>query len=153
MRQLQLSGQSLPLLYPEHSDLSYSLDSNGYPRPILTPADWQVRRQHVLAHMQSVLGKLPDRSKLLPLNVQILEEIPIGATAQAIQVMRQKIEYQTEANNSVRAYLFKPAINAKKLPAVLCLHQTVGIGKQEPAGLGGSPNLHYALHLAWTDPT
>ena len=33
-------------------------------------------------------------------------------------------------------------------PAVLCLHQTNSIGKGEPAGLGGSQNLHYALELA-----
>ena len=36
----------------------------------------------------------------------------------------------------------------EKLPAMLCLHQTTKIGKEEPAGLGGNPNLHYALHLA-----
>lgn len=35
-----------------------------------------------------------------------------------------------------------------KVPAVLCLHQTTAIGKAEPAGLGGKPNLHYALELA-----
>jgi dienelactone hydrolase len=49
----------------------------------------------------------------------------------------------------VKAYLFVPMETAKgKRPGILCLHQTVGIGKQEPAGLGGNPNLHYALHLA-----
>jgi predicted dienelactone hydrolase len=31
---------------------------------------------------------------------------------------------------------------------MLCLHQTTGIGKGEPAGLGGLPNLHYAKELA-----
>ncbi|HEY2251148.1 MAG TPA: alpha/beta fold hydrolase, partial [Planctomycetaceae bacterium] len=49
----------------------------------------------------------------------------------------------------LRAYLFLPPRDGNaKLPAVLCLHQTVKIGKEEPAGLGGNPNLHYALHLA-----
>ncbi|MCE9531770.1 MAG: acetylxylan esterase, partial [Planctomycetes bacterium] len=33
-------------------------------------------------------------------------------------------------------------------PAMLCLHQTTKIGKGEPAGVGGLPNLHYALELA-----
>jgi pimeloyl-ACP methyl ester carboxylesterase len=33
-------------------------------------------------------------------------------------------------------------------PAVLCLHQTVAIGKDEPVGLGGNPDLRYALELA-----
>jgi len=35
-----------------------------------------------------------------------------------------------------------------KVPAILCLHQTTPIGKAEPAGLGGKPDLHYALELA-----
>lgn len=140
---LRQSAPAMPLLYPEHSDLSYYLDANGYPRPILTPGDWQTRRQHVLSHMQVVMGKLPDRSRLEPLNVKQLEEIPLDG------ILRQKIEYQTEADTRVSAYLFRPASKpADKLPAVLCLHQTIQIGKQEPAGLGGSPNLHYALHLA-----
>jgi len=35
-----------------------------------------------------------------------------------------------------------------KRPAMLCLHQTIEIGKGEPAGLGGSADLHYARELA-----
>ncbi|MCA9146147.1 MAG: alpha/beta fold hydrolase, partial [Planctomycetales bacterium] len=35
-----------------------------------------------------------------------------------------------------------------KAAAMLCLHQTTGIGKGEPAGLGGKPTLHYAHELA-----
>ena len=31
---------------------------------------------------------------------------------------------------------------------MLCLHQTVAIGKDEPVGLGGNPDLHYAMELA-----
>jgi dienelactone hydrolase len=31
---------------------------------------------------------------------------------------------------------------------MLCLHQTTGIGKGEPVGLGGKPGLHYAHELA-----
>jgi len=31
---------------------------------------------------------------------------------------------------------------------MLCLHQTTRIGKAEPAGIGGKPNLHYARELA-----
>lgn len=137
------SSPVAPLLYPGHSDLSYYLDPNGYPRPILTPGDWMIRRQHVIAHMQQVMGKLPDRTQRVPLNQQQLETVPVEG------VVREKIEYQTEADTRVGAYLFRPTTKpSSKLPAVLCLHQTIGIGKQEPAGLGGSPNLHYALHLA-----
>jgi hypothetical protein len=34
---------------------------------------------------------------------------------------------------------------------VLCLHETISIGRAEPAGLGGKPNLHYAAELARRD--
>ncbi len=139
----RLPEPAAPLLYPEHSDLSYYLDGNGYPRPILTPADWQIRRQHVQAHMQTVMGKLPDRTQRVPLNLLQLEQVQLD------KVIREKIEYRTEADTVVRAYLFRPAAETTgKRPGILCLHQTVGIGKEEPSGLGGSPNLHYALHLA-----
>lgn len=140
---LRQQPSTAPLLYPEHSDLSYYLDANGYPRPILTPGDWKTRRQHLLAHMQTVMGPLPDRTKRLPLELKQIESVPLEG------IVREKIEYQTEADTRVPAYLFRPAgESGTKLPAVLCLHQTIQIGKGEPAGLGGSPNLHYALHLA-----
>ncbi len=41
-----------------------------------------------------------------------------------------------------------PAEAKDRRAAVLCLHQTTGIGKDEPAGLGGRPNLKYAIELA-----
>src|SRR4051812_36329359 len=111
---------TMPMLYPEHSDLSYYLDANGYPRPILTPTDWQVRRQHVLAHMQTVMGQLPDRDRRVPMNMLQLEH------AQVDKIIRDKIEYRTEADTVVRAYLFRPAeMPHGKRPGILCLHQTV----------------------------
>jgi acetyl esterase/lipase len=52
----------------------------------------------------------------------------------------------------VPAWLLLPpkSLDAKpaSYPAMLCLHQTTNIGKDEPAGLGGLPNLHYAHELA-----
>jgi len=51
----------------------------------------------------------------------------------------------------VSAYLLLPngsRLTRKKTAAVLCLHQTTRIGKGEPAGVGGKPDLHYALELA-----
>jgi acetyl esterase/lipase len=48
----------------------------------------------------------------------------------------------------VPAWLLIPRQRKGKVPAVLCLHQTVGIGKDEPAGLGKNENLRYAVHLA-----
>jgi len=130
-----------PLLYPEHRDLSYYLDTYGYPQPIQTTADWELRRRQLLEHMQSVMGPFPGDDKRVPLAVRTLETETVGS------LTRLKVEYATEKETRVRAYLFLPGGDQKRA-AVLCLHQTTGIGKQEPAGLGGNPNLHYALHLA-----
>jgi dienelactone hydrolase len=131
------------IAYSEHQNLSYYLDAAGQKHEIKSTADWEIRRKHILANMQVVMGPLPDRSKLAPLDIKILEETKLG------DVVRRKIEYATEPEYRLKAYLFVPPRDAKKkLPGVLCLHQTVNIGKEEPAGLGGNPNLHYALHLA-----
>lgn len=129
--------------YPEHQDLSYLLQ-NGQKTPIKTVADWEKRRAQVLQNMQNVMGQFPDDSKRAPLEPKLLETVEVG------KVKRLKVSYQTEPGDRVHAYLFLPVTekDTAKSPAVLCLHQTTGIGKQEPAGMGGNPNLHYALHLA-----
>lgn len=125
-----------------HQDLSVFLDEAGRKQPIRTNEDWQRRRQQILKNMERVMGRLPDRGRAVPLEMQVLEEARIDG------LRRRKVEYRTEPRDRVRAYLFLPADDNQKNPAVLCLHQTVSIGKDEPSGLGGNPNLHYALHLA-----
>jgi len=72
---------------------------------------------------------------------------------------RYKIEYLSEPADSlfhtppdlVRAYLFMPEHKEhQKLPAIIAIHQDgpqSHIGKSEPAGLTGDPNLFYGLEL------
>lgn len=129
--------------YTEHQDLSYYLDAKGQKQPIKSPADWAKRREHVAAWMQTVMGPLPKPEKPVPLDMNVEEEVAVG------ELTRKKISYHTDsAERRVKAFLFLPKGGQASLPAVLCLHQTTNIGKSEPAGLGGSPNLHYAWHLA-----
>ena len=127
--------------YPEHQDLSYYLAA-GQKQATKTKADWEIRRGHILANLHKVMGDLPRPDKPVPLEMKVLEETKVG------ELVRKKISYHTDsAEQVVTAYLFLPPGEAR-VPAILCLHQTIGIGKGEPAGLGGSSNLHYALHLA-----
>jgi len=133
-------------IYREHQDLSYYIDSNGTKQKIRTVADWSRRRTHILHHMQTVMGKLPRPKRPVPLDMKVLE------TVHEDGYIRKKISYCTDSQSRrVRAYLMIPAPGATKkktqYPAMLCLHQTVAIGKKEPVGLGGEANLHYALHL------
>jgi len=141
-------GPGLPPVYRGHQDVRYYLDDQSAPQPIRTAADWERRRQQILEGMRTVMGKVPGEDKRVPLDVKQDEETQLDGG-----IIRRKINYQTEPHDRVSAYLFLPAAPAggdanKRTAAILCLHQTTNIGKQEPAGLGGNPNLHYALHLA-----
>ncbi|MFN7939626.1 MAG: alpha/beta fold hydrolase [Bryobacteraceae bacterium] len=99
-------------------------------------------RSASLDAMQQVMGPLPPRPKQPPA-IQSLD------SQDTPNYTRRKIRYEAEPNDFVPAWLLIPKITSKtKLPAVVCLHQTTRIGKDEPAGLGGKPNLHYAHELA-----
>jgi len=127
----------------EHQDLSYYLDAQGARHPVHSIADWNMRRAQILVQMQTVMGPLPHPARPVPLDVRTLESVSLGP------IVRRKIDYHTDSpNRRVSAYLFVPANASAKQPAVLCLHQTITIGKSEPAGLGTNPDLRYALDLA-----
>ncbi len=139
----QTAAEEPAPVYAEHQDLLYYLDASGKKHPIETTADWAIRKKHILAHMQTVMGPLPKPAKPVPLDVKTVEEATIDS------LTRRKITYHTDSPDCVvSAYLFLPKTAGRKVPGILCLHQTTRIGKMEPAGLGGKPNLHYALHLA-----
>lgn len=108
---------------------------------IRTREDWRRLRERTLAGMQEVMGSLPASPQMAP-QVEILEEERLA------KCTRRKISYDSGDGESVPAYLFIPHSQTPHNRAVLCLHQTTRIGKAEPAGLGGKPNLHYALELA-----
>ena len=106
-----------------------------------TRRDWQIARAQTLAGMQLAMGELPKR-KSLPVEIVKL------ASEDTPAFTRTKIKYLAEPGDQVDAYLLVPKHLKHKAPAMLCLHQTIKIGKGEPAGLGGNPNLHYAKELA-----
>lgn len=104
-------------------------------------SDWRKFRRQVLDGMQAVMGKLPIRKKE---GVEIVE-IEKGKLP---AFTRTKIKYRSPDGDFVPAYLLVPNNLKRPAPAMLCLHQTTKIGKEEPAGIGGNPNLHYAKELA-----
>jgi dienelactone hydrolase len=64
-------------------------------------------------------------------------------------VIRRSIRFDGGDEDTIPAWLLLPAESAaRRMPAAICLHQTTKIGKDEPAGLGGKANLHYARELA-----
>jgi dienelactone hydrolase len=132
-------------LYPDHARLTVVRDGQGRERPIRTLADWNVRRDHTLAHFQEVAGTLPGGERRVPLDIQVV------STTKEAAFIRNKISFATEPGDRVPAWLLIPDEVRKpagKHPAVLCLHQTIAIGKDEPAGLGQNRELAYARELA-----
>jgi dienelactone hydrolase len=96
----------------------------------------------VLAAFQAVAGELPGSSRRVPLDVQQITKADAGKYA------RIKLTYQADPTTRVPAWLLVPHNLKKSSAGMLCLHQTTALGKDEPAGLGGSTNLHYAHELA-----
>ena len=130
--------------YPDHSKLMVVRDATGNEKPVVTKADWAVRVAHLRANMQLVMGPLPDNARRVPFDVETVTE------ERTDNYLRRKVKFTPEPDDRVPAWLLiphdLPADNTA--PAMLCLHQTTGIGKNEPAGLGGLKSLHYAHELA-----
>ena len=146
---LALSGALVAALSPapatpdnRSSPLLVFHDNAGAPHAVTTEAQWAKRRAEILANMQKVMGELPDQVPRLPLDVKVSEEV------QAPRFTRKKLTYVAEPGDRVPAYLFIPRSAGRRSPAVLCLHQTMPLGKAEPAGLGPSADMSYALELA-----
>jgi pimeloyl-ACP methyl ester carboxylesterase len=130
------------LCHADKNNLLTYHSPDGREQQVSTAADWAKRRAEILTHMQEVMGPLPDASRKVPLDVQVSEVV------QTLHYVRKKLTYAAEKGDRVPAYLLIPLERKDKLPAVLCLHQTIAIGKGEPVGLGGKPNLRYAAHLS-----
>lgn len=113
-------------------------------KTIRSRADWQKARRQVLDGMQLVMGKLQKfdggETGMEWYEESKIEDLPTFS--------RMKIRYQAALDDWVPAYLLTPKNLKRPAPAMLCLHQTTKIGKDEPAGLGGNPNLQYAKELA-----
>ncbi len=112
--------------------------AEGTELPVRSAADWQVRRAHILANLQAVMGpaarRRTSRSLLTLRFSKRSKNRPTSARRSAMRVNR---------GDRVPAWLLVPKANGAngsqtKRPAILALHQTTAIGKDEPAGLGGS---------------
>ncbi|WP_397571412.1 alpha/beta hydrolase [Schlesneria sp. T3-172] len=136
--------QSEIVSYPDHSNLLVVRSKAGNERPVKTRADWKERLTHIRENMQIVMGPLPDESRRVPLDVEVLSEDITD------KYIRRKIKFTPEPDDRVPAWLLIPkgiASNERR-GAMLCLHQTNNVGKDEPAGLGGLKSLYYAHELA-----
>ena len=131
--------------YPDHSNLLVVRDANGHERRVATPQDWAARRRHILDGMQEVMGPLPERPKLPPLDIITSE------TFDAPSYTRKTITFATEPGDRLSAYLYIPKGIEKKRsrPGVVALHPTNrALGKKVVDGQSPLPNRAYARELA-----
>ncbi len=102
-------------------------------------------RQKLLDKMQEAMGKIPSADRKVPLDIKVMSEEKLDG------YIRRKITFAVESNDRVPAWLLLPDDKSQspkgKRPAMLCLHQTVGVGKDEPVGLDKQESKHQALHL------
>jgi dienelactone hydrolase len=126
-------------------DVLLTQSAPGTPSHARTPAEWERRREEIIAGMVSVTGPLPGSNKAVPFEMRVEEETDCGS------YLRQRISYLSEPGCRTPAYLCLPksASPANPLPAVLCLHPTDDkVGNGVVVGLGGKKNRQYASELA-----
>ncbi|MDA0659088.1 MAG: prolyl oligopeptidase family serine peptidase [Planctomycetota bacterium] len=129
--------------YSDHQDLMVWIDGTGARHPTREAADWLIRRDHVLQHVQRVMGDFPTARPPIPLDLREEQRETLG------NVERRKVSFCTDSTQQrVSAWLLLPQPARANRAAVLCLHQTVEVGKNEPAGIEGASHLHYAWELA-----
>ena len=74
----------------------------GQERPVRTAEDWAMRRQQIITGVEKVMGELPDRSRLPPLDVKIMDRVERDG------YVRLSITYVAEEGDRVPAYLLLP---------------------------------------------
>jgi dienelactone hydrolase len=128
-------------VYADKSNLLVYIDASGQQRAITGTAEWAVRRAHILANMQKVMGPLPDASFRVPLELEVIDVVELE------KYTRKLIAYNVDPTDRVESYLLMPHEPSKKKAAIVALHQTTSpnaLGKDNAAGLGGEECGPYA---------
>ncbi len=99
----------------------------------------RIRELH--ARMEQVMGPLP-HSDRAPLDIEVIQSVREPAYE------RRKILFTPEPGDRVPAWLLIPHKREPRAAAVLCLHQTVKVGKDEVVGINARPNREIAKELA-----
>jgi dienelactone hydrolase len=142
---LLMVTNNLRAIEPDHRRLDWFADADGSIKPIQTPADWAKRRAAILSAMQEVMGPLPDRSHLPPIDVETRESVSRDG------YRRETISFSNLYDEKVTAYLYAPENipTGSRRTAVLALQPTGEAGKVIVDGaLPDRPHRGYAAELA-----
>jgi dienelactone hydrolase len=103
---------------------------------------WEAKRAQYADCIQAILGKPTDLTVPL-VEVQVLGEETLD------DHVRRHIRIRSEADDWIPAYLLLPRSMPadRRLPTMICVHQTVAQGKEETCGISGDASLAFALQL------
>ncbi len=110
---------------------------------ITTKEAWQSKADRIRATFLQTLGPRPPSQHYR--SYKLLDAKPLD------NLTLQRVSIQIDENEHMEAFVLLPAKPNGK--AALAMHQTTDHGKDEVAGLAGSPNLAYGRELAlrgWT---
>ena len=103
-------------------------------------AQWRAIQPELQQAVRECLGPMADPPRSLPYRVVSEDDLPSN-------VRRQQIAFILPSEETAIGWLFLPE-GKKDLPAVLCCHDWVPQGKDEPAGIDARRYLDLALHYA-----
>ena len=101
-------------------------------------------RKKIIRNMEQVMGKLPQRNSLVPLDIQIIDSVKEESFT------RYNLTFSVANGEKLTAYLYVPVQSGipEKLAAMLVLHGTDPLGKGVVDGQGVKPNRAHARELA-----
>lgn len=101
------------------------------------------QRKQILRSMEQVMGKLPKRTSLVPLDIKIIDSVKESGFT------RYNLTFSVAKNERLPAYLYVPnRTSVSKNAAMLVLHETDALGKGVVDGQGTKSNRAQARELA-----
>ncbi|HOW69443.1 MAG TPA: alpha/beta fold hydrolase [Phycisphaerae bacterium] len=102
---------------------------------------WEQKRTLISRTLQHIMGESTGLRPEPPV-VDLLGEETLP------DHLRRHVRIRSEQDDWIPAYLLLPKNTSDvPRPAMICLHQTVAQGKEEPCGMRGSPDLAFGLEL------
>ncbi|GMV97534.1 MAG: hypothetical protein AMXMBFR83_18920 [Phycisphaerae bacterium] len=131
----------LPSDQAGRKDLAALLEIGPDRKAIDSIAGWEQKRARIAAVLSQLMGE-PNRLEPPAPEAEILGEEVLA------DHVRRRVRIRTEPDDWMPAYVLLPKeLPATASPVMICLHQTVAQGKDEPCGIRGSPDLAFALQL------
>jgi len=109
---------------------------------ITTVEEWEIKAKALREIFLQTLGVPPQVS--CPLSPEVIDEVDCG------DYTKRKVEYFLEPDEKISAYVLIPKNLRGKAPAVLCIHPTTPLGKEQAIGNDNTERGQeraYALHL------